>query len=133
MRRLILQMQTSVDGFVSAHGAEMQWQVWNWGPEWTWDARLRQDFNATFERIDTILLSRTMTEEGYLDHPATVGTGETIFDSAAGGLLLDRVGSQAYDCGIVVNRLCGQDVLNRAPVPTRGVCAHGGRRAKGSV
>ena len=192
MRRLILQMQTSVDGFVSAYGAEMQWQVWNWGPEWSWDARLRQDFNATFEQIDTILLSRKMAEEGYLDHwartaeqhrgepdwafasrigqvgkvvvtgklsqarwprtriaagplaaevtalkgqvgkdilcfggtgfasalienrlvdevqlyvnPAAVGTGGTIFDSAVGGLLLDRVGSKAYDCGIVVNR-----------------------------
>ncbi|GLL02845.1 dihydrofolate reductase family protein [Dactylosporangium matsuzakiense] len=68
MRRLILQMQMSVDGFVSAHAADAPWQVWNWGPDWTWDARLRQDFNATFQAIDTILLSRKMAEEGYLDH-----------------------------------------------------------------
>ncbi len=192
MRRLILQMQMSVDGFVSADKTEKQWQVWDWGPTWTWDARLRRDFNTTVQRADTILLSRKMAEEGYLDHwaraaerhhgepdwafaarigeadkvvvtgklgaarwprtriatgplaeevtalkrrdggdilcfggtgfasalvenrlvdelqlyvnPAAVGSGETIFDSATGGLLLDRLGSQAYDCGIVVNR-----------------------------
>ncbi|GIE86035.1 dihydrofolate reductase family protein [Actinoplanes regularis] len=192
MRRLILQMQMSVDGFVSGHGTEKQWQVWDWGPAWPWDARLREDFNTTIERADTILLSRKMAEEGYLDHwasaaerhrdepdwafasrigeadkvvvtgklaesrwprtriadgpladevaalkqreggdilcfggtgfasalienrlvdelqlyvnPAAVGAGETIFDSAVGGLLLDLADSRAYDCGIVVNR-----------------------------
>jgi len=67
MRKLILQMQMSVDGRVAAHNGE-PWQLWNWGDDWTWDTALKRDFNATFDGIGTILLSRPMVEQGYLDH-----------------------------------------------------------------
>lgn len=67
MRKLILQMQTSVDGLVACdHGAS--WQVWGWGDEWTWDEPLKRDFDATLASIGSILLSRPMVEQGYLDH-----------------------------------------------------------------
>jgi dihydrofolate reductase len=68
MARLIVQMQMSADGFVSASDPEVDWQVWSWGPEWTWDADLKKDFNTVFASIGTILLSRQMVNEGYLDH-----------------------------------------------------------------
>ena len=67
MRKLILQMQMSVDGFVGAAGDE-RWQLWEWGANCPWDDELKQDFNAVFAGIDTILLSRKMAEEGYLTH-----------------------------------------------------------------
>ena len=67
MRKLILQMQMSVDGFVGAD-ADHDWQLWNWGDDCPWDDVLKQDFNAVFAGIDTILLSRKMAEEGYLTH-----------------------------------------------------------------
>ena len=67
MRKLILQMQMSVDGFVGAAGDE-HWQLWEWGGYCPWDEELKQDFNAVFAGIDTILLSRKMAEEGYLTH-----------------------------------------------------------------
>jgi len=65
--RLILQMQMSVDGCVSAD-ADVGWQVWNWNDPWTWDARLQADFNAVLDGVGCILLSRPMVEEGYLGH-----------------------------------------------------------------
>jgi len=68
VRRLILQMQISVDGRVAAANPGTGWQVWNWGEPWTWDEALKKDFNAVFASIDCILLSRKMAEEGYLDH-----------------------------------------------------------------
>jgi dihydrofolate reductase len=68
MRKLILQMQTSVDGFVGRSGDGPGWQVWDWGPECPWDARLKARFNAVFQAVDTILLSRKILEGGYLDH-----------------------------------------------------------------
>jgi dihydrofolate reductase len=74
MRKLILQMQTSVDGYVSAQRDDLDWQVWNWGPDWTWDAQLKRDFNQIFAGIDTILLSSKMVEEGYLDHWSRAAT-----------------------------------------------------------
>ena len=67
MRRLILQMQTSVDGRVASVDTD-SWQVWGWGDEWTWDEVLKRDFNATFASVGSILLSRPMVEQGYLDH-----------------------------------------------------------------
>ncbi len=67
MRKLILQMQMSVDGFVGAAVGE-HWQLWEWGDNCPWDDELKQDFNAVFAGIDTILLSRKMAEEGYLTH-----------------------------------------------------------------
>jgi dihydrofolate reductase len=67
MKKLILQMQMSVDGFVGAN-ADHPWQLWEWGDEISWDEELKRDFNAVFAGIDTILLSRKMAEEGYLAH-----------------------------------------------------------------
>lgn len=67
MKKLILQMQMSVDGFVGANG-DHPWQLWEWGDDISWDEELKQDFNAVFSGIDTILLSRKMAEEGYLSH-----------------------------------------------------------------
>lgn len=68
MRRLVLQMQMSVDGFVSAANGNLDWQLWGWGDRWAWDDELKKDFNTVFEGIDTILLSRPIVEEGYLAH-----------------------------------------------------------------
>jgi len=67
MSKLILQMQMSVDGCMSADTG-IDWQVWNWGDPWAWDKRLKRRFNAVFDTVDCILLSRKMAEEGYLDH-----------------------------------------------------------------
>src|SRR4051812_1475172 len=67
MRKLILQMQMSVDGFVGSD-AVGDWQLWDWGNDNRWDAALKREFNQFFQSVDTILLSRPMAEEGYLSH-----------------------------------------------------------------
>jgi dihydrofolate reductase len=193
MRKLILQMQMSIDGRVSSEPPQRDWQVWGWGPNWAWDEALKREFNAIMARVDCILLSRKMAEDGYLEHwgeaalrfpaepdwafaqrvvdahklvfsrrlkqsrwprsrvargelaaelaalkqqtggdviafggvgfasalaasgqvdefqffinPAVLGAGGSIFGAAAdAGLQLQLTGSQAYACGIVVNR-----------------------------
>jgi dihydrofolate reductase len=68
MRKLILQMQVSVDSYVGRAGEGPNWQVWDWGPRCPWDDPLKARFNAVFRDIDTILLSRRIVEGGYLDH-----------------------------------------------------------------
>ncbi|SEB23657.1 dihydrofolate reductase family protein [Variovorax sp. YR216] len=67
MRKLILQMQTSVDGRVASDDGGC-WQVWGWGDAWPWDESLKRDFNATLQGVGCILMSRPMIEQGYLDH-----------------------------------------------------------------
>ncbi len=68
MRKLVLQMQMSVDGYVSPANGNIDWQVWGWGDRWAWDDKLKAYFNTVFEGVDTLLLSRKIVEEGYLDH-----------------------------------------------------------------
>jgi dihydrofolate reductase len=68
MRKLILQMQMSVDGFCSDADSGLGWLVWDWSDKWTWDEGLKRDFNAIFASVGCILLSRKMAEEGYLGH-----------------------------------------------------------------
>lgn len=60
-------MQISVDGLVSSRDG-VDWQLWGWGLNCPWDEKLRSDFNRTFKSVDTILLSRLMATEGYIDH-----------------------------------------------------------------
>ena len=49
MSRLIVQMQISIDGFVSSSIPGSTWQLWDWGPNWTWSADVSVHFNALFE------------------------------------------------------------------------------------
>jgi dihydrofolate reductase len=101
MSRLIVQMQTSADGYVEAADPAVRWQIWDWGPHCPWDDELKRDFNQTLRAVDRILLSRKMVEDGYLDHWARtaashpdepdyafagrIGDAEKIVFSTAGG------------------------------------------------
>lgn len=68
MSHLVLQMQTSIDGYVSSTVPVSRWQLWDWGPDWTWSPDLRAFFNRTFEDAAAILLSSVMLEDGYRAH-----------------------------------------------------------------
>lgn len=68
MKKLILQIQVTVDGFAAdAHGRN-DWQVWNWGAAWNWDDELKKYFMDVIDTVDCILLSRKMAKEGFIDH-----------------------------------------------------------------
>jgi dihydrofolate reductase len=68
MRKLILQMQLTVDGFAADANGGNDWQVWNWGAAWNWDDELKKYFTNIAETVDCILLSRKMAKEGFIDH-----------------------------------------------------------------
>lgn len=56
MRKLKLQVQMSVDGFIGGPNGEMDWLVWNW------DDKLKNYVNKLHDPVDTILLGRKMTD-----------------------------------------------------------------------
>jgi dihydrofolate reductase len=58
---------------LSADDPRLAWQLWNWGEPWPWDDALKARFNQTLAGVDTILLSRAMAEEGYIDHWTRAG------------------------------------------------------------
>ncbi|MET3901211.1 dihydrofolate reductase [Devosia sp. UYZn731] len=91
MKKLVLQMQMSVDGFVGDAG-QRSWQIWNWGTGCLWDAELKRDFNAVIASVDTILLSRKMVEEGYLSHWANAAKNFPLNDFYAFAQRITDVG-----------------------------------------
>jgi dihydrofolate reductase len=67
LRKLKLQVQMSIDGYISGPNGEMDWLVWNW------DDKLKEYVNQLTESVDRILLGRKMTE-GFISHWSDVIT-----------------------------------------------------------
>ena len=61
MRKLKLQMQMSIDGYVARPDGELDWMTWN--P----DDKLLEFINSLIDSSDTILLGRKMTD-GFVSH-----------------------------------------------------------------
>jgi dihydrofolate reductase len=72
MRKLILEIQISIDGFIAGADGHTDWMIWNWGPDWKWDDELRAHHTSLTKSIDCVLLSRKMAEEGFIAHWASV-------------------------------------------------------------
>lgn len=56
MRKLKLQMQMSVDGFVASPTGGLDWLTWDWDP------RLKERVDALTRPVDLILLGRVLAE-----------------------------------------------------------------------
>jgi dihydrofolate reductase len=56
MRKLKLQVQLSIDGFMAGPSGEMDWLIWNW------DDELKEYVRTLTESVDTILLGRKLAE-----------------------------------------------------------------------
>jgi dihydrofolate reductase len=56
MRKLKLQMQVSLDGFVAGPNGEMDWLTWNW------DNKLNQYVQELTKPVDTIILGSVLAE-----------------------------------------------------------------------
>src|SRR5882762_3327444 len=72
MKKLILEVQMSVDGYIADKNGKTDWMLWNWGDEWNWDIELRKYHNDITASVDCILLSRKMAEEGFIHHWANM-------------------------------------------------------------
>ena len=64
MRKLKLQIQTSIDGFIAGPKGEMDWMVWDW------DAELKEYVKEITEPVDLIVLGRKLAE-GFIPHWAS--------------------------------------------------------------
>jgi len=83
MKKLKLQMQLSVDGFVSSgNGKSSDWMVWDFGENWAWDKDLQEYHTSLTASIDTVLLSRKMAEGGFIDHWADMAVNTNSPQSA---------------------------------------------------
>ena len=60
-RRLKLQVQMSVDGYIAGPNGEMDWMVWDR------DDKIKKYVDELTKPVDTILLGRKMTD-GFISH-----------------------------------------------------------------
>jgi dihydrofolate reductase len=61
MKKLKLQMQLSVDGFVAGPEGQLDWMTWNW------DMQLMDFVRQLTDSVDTILMGRKMST-GFIQH-----------------------------------------------------------------
>jgi dihydrofolate reductase len=67
LRKLKLQVQISIDGYIAGPNGEMDWMVWNW------DDKLKNYVFEITESVDTIILGRKMTD-GFVSYWSEVMT-----------------------------------------------------------
>lgn len=64
MRKLKLQVQMSIDGYISGTNGEMDWMVWDW------DEELKNYVKYITEPVDCIILGRKLAQ-GFIPHWAS--------------------------------------------------------------
>lgn len=64
MRKLKLQVQISIDGYVAGPNGEMDWMVWDW------DENLKKYAEDITENVDCIVLGRKLAQ-GFIPHWAS--------------------------------------------------------------
>ncbi len=77
MRKLKLQVQITVDGFIAGPIGEMDWMVWDWREE------LKQYVADITDSVDCIVLGRKLAE-GFIPHWANVAENPDNSENAAG-------------------------------------------------
>jgi dihydrofolate reductase len=77
MRKLKLQVQMSIDGFISGPEGEMDWMVMDWSTD------IQHYVSELTESIDTILLGRNLAA-GFIPHWADVAADKNNPEKAVG-------------------------------------------------
>ncbi len=77
MRKLKVQVQLSVDGFMAGPGGEMDWLAW------AWDDDLKKYVTALTEPVDCIVLGRKLAQ-GFIPHWAGVAANPDDPEQVAG-------------------------------------------------
>ena len=86
MRKLKLQVQISVDGFIAGPHGEMDWMTFDW------DEAISQYVQAITDPVDCIVLGRKLAE-GFIPHWAAVAADADHPELAAGQKFLPFVRS----------------------------------------
>ena len=82
MRKLKLQVQMTVDGYIAGPNGEMDWMVWNW------DDGLKQYVADLTEPVDCIILGRKLAE-GFIPHWTDVASNPDDPEFSAGKIFTD--------------------------------------------
>ena len=82
MRKLKLQVQMTVDGFIAGPIGEMDWMVWDW------DNELKKYVADLTETVDCVILGRKLAQ-GFIPHWARVAANPDDPEMSVGKLFTD--------------------------------------------
>ena len=82
MRKLKLQTQVSIDGFIAGPGGEMDWMVWNW------DDELKSHVGKLTESVDCIIMGKSFAA-GFIPHWQKVAEDPQNPDRPFGKMMTD--------------------------------------------
>ena len=134
MKKLILEVQMSVDGYIADKNGKTDWMLWNWGDEWNWDIELRKYHNDITESADCILLSRKMAEEGFIHHWAIMaekhdnpqyGFANKIRETSK-VVFTKTLNKSTWDNTVLAKGDIAEEVNKLKNMPGRNIIAYGG-------
>lgn len=81
-RKLKLQVQISIDGFIAGPNGEMDWLQWNWSDD------IKKYVAELTDSIDTIILGRKLAE-GFIPHWQNIASDPNSPEFEAGNIFSD--------------------------------------------
>lgn len=116
MRKLKLQVQMTVDGYIAGINGEMDFIVWNWDNTVLAKGNLVDEITKLKKQDGKDIIAyggatfvSALIKQGLIDefhlfiNPTAIGNGMTIFQELDSKQNLTLVKSTSFDCGIVVS------------------------------
>lgn len=127
LRKLKLQVQISVDGFICGPNGEMDWLTWNWGDD------IKKFVTALTDSVDTIFLGRKLAE-GFIPHWQNVVSDPSNSEHEFGYEMIDRpkfvfsntLNKSLWDNTTVVNDDLASEVKKIKAQPGKDIIVYGG-------
>jgi dihydrofolate reductase len=139
MRKLKLQVQTSLDGYIAGPKGEMDWMVWNW------DDKLKTYATALNNSVDTILMGKSFAK-GFIPYWQGVAQDNQNPEQAFGKLMVDAqkvvfsatgdftgTDASAWQNTRLTENSLAQEVKELKQQPGKDLIAYGGSAFAGSL
>lgn len=121
MRKLKLQVQLTVDGYVAGSNGEMDWVTFNW------DDQLKNYVNEITEPVDCIVLGRKLAQ-GFIPHwasnPETEGAGK--INSAKKVVFTKTLDQSEWDNTVLANGDLTEEITHLKNQNGGDIIAYGG-------
>lgn len=124
MRKLKLQVQMTVDGFIGGPNGEMNWTNTNW------DEELNNYVGALTELVDTIILGRKLAQ-GFIPYWASnpegdAGRGAEIFNNTPKVVFTKTLDKSEWDKTVLAKGELVEEIMRLKNQAGREMIAYGG-------
>lgn len=127
MRKLKLQVQITVNGFIAKPGGELDWMTWNWSDD------IKAYVTDLTNSMDTIILGRKLAE-GFIPYWADVKANPDHPENEAGKTFTDTpkivfsktLNKSLWDNTTVVNRDLVNEIKKLKDIPGKSIFVYGG-------